>query len=224
MVRFQPSFSFWPRPLFLGESRDGFAAWIIDRETSPNDKRDAERGRDSEDHRQSPRTERQDDRTVNRDGYRSRAVRALVLLHDEHLRRFLVVWKQAKGASIALPQTADPAYASLDTLLSHVLRAARGYMIWMCEVLELPDPEIRVPSEAAVLSAEADNYMEHVLERWRTPLLDVGDEKLETPEYPSRWQTRYCIDAMLEHAVMHPIRHAFQLEELMRAAPGAQNV
>jgi hypothetical protein len=48
-----------------------------------------------------------------------------------------------------------------------------------------------------------------------------GDDRLETPEYPSRWQTRYCIDAMLEHAVMHPIRHAFQLEELMRKRSAA---
>ena len=59
--------------------------------------------------------------------------------------------------------------------------------------------------------------MEHVLERWRTPLQEVGDDRLETTEYPSRWQTRYCIDAMLEHAVMHPIRHAFQLEEFNEA-------
>jgi uncharacterized damage-inducible protein DinB len=149
--------------------------------------------------------------------YRSRAVRALVLLHDENLRRFLVVWKQARAASIVLPVTEDPAYASLDSLLRHVLGAARGYMTWMCEVLELPDPEIRVPPHATALAVDADNYLEHVLERWRTPLQNVGDDRLETPEYPSRWKTRYCIDAMLEHAVMHPIRHAFQLEELMRA-------
>ena len=58
--------------------------------------------------------------------------------------------------------------------------------------------------------------MEHVLGKWLTPLCDVGDDRLETPKYPSRWHTRYCIDAMREHAVMHPIRHAFQLEELMR--------
>ena len=45
---------------------------------------------------------------------------------------------------------------------------------------------------------------------------EVSNERLETPEYPSRWQTRYCIDAMLEHAVMHPIRHAFQLYELIK--------
>ena len=148
---------------------------------------------------------------------RSRAVRALVLLHDAHLRRFLVVWKEARDAAVVLPATDDPAYASLDTLLLHVLRAARGYMTWMCEKLELPDPEIRMPPDATALSGDADSYMEHVLERWRAPLQDVGDDRLETPEYPSRWQTRYCIDAMLEHAVMHPIRHAFQLEELMRS-------
>jgi len=77
--------------------------------------------------------------------YRSRAVRALVLLHDEHLRRFLDVWNQAHAASIGLPTTTDPSYASLEVLLRHVLGAARGYMTWMCQVLELPDPEIRTP-------------------------------------------------------------------------------
>jgi hypothetical protein len=146
---------------------------------------------------------------------RSRAVRALVLLHDEHLRRFLVVWKQARAAPVTLPRTKDPDYASMDALLRHVLGAARGYMMWMCDKLELPDPEIRPTPEPALLSQDPDSYMEHVLERWRTPLQEVGDDRLDTPEYSSRWGTRYCIDAMLEHAVMHPIRHAFQLEELM---------
>jgi hypothetical protein len=151
--------------------------------------------------------------------YRSRAARALVLLHDEHIRRFVRVWKQAKASSVVPPRSEDPAYASMEALLRHVLNAARGYMVWMCEVLELPDPQIRVTPEATALAGEADTYMEHVLEQWRTPLRDVGDDRLERPEYLSRWQTRYCVDAMLEHAVMHPIRHAFQLEELMRPHP-----
>jgi hypothetical protein len=101
----------------------------------------------------------------------------------------------------------------------HVLGAARHYMVWMCEVLGLPDPGIRPAPDAATIVRDAEDYMEHVLERWRAPLSDVGNERLETPDYPSQWQTRYCIDAMLEHAVMHPIRHAFQLEELMKAYP-----
>jgi hypothetical protein len=148
--------------------------------------------------------------------YRSRAVRAMVLLHEEHLRRFVHTWRLALAASLSLPPTDDPAYASLGALGRHVLSAAGGYMVWMCEVLTLPDPGIRSAPDVAAMVRDADDYLEHVLERWRTPLQEVPDERLETPEYPSRWQTRYCIDSMLEHAVMHPIRHAFQLDELIK--------
>jgi hypothetical protein len=148
--------------------------------------------------------------------YRSRAVRAMVLLHEEHLRRFVHTWRLALAASVSLPPTDDPAYASLGALGRHVLGAAGGYMVWMCEALTLPDPGIRSAPDVAAMVRDADDYLEHVLERWRTPLQEVPDERLETPEYPSRWQTRYCIDSMLEHAVMHPIRHAFQLDELIK--------
>jgi hypothetical protein len=137
------------------------------------------------------------------------------MLHDENLRRFLVVWKRAHAAKVVLPATNDPAYASLETLLHHVLGCARSYMTWMCEVLELPDPNVSKPPDPKNISGEADSYLEHVLERWRTPLQDLGDDRLEDVEYESHWKTRYCIDAMLEHAVMHPVRHRFQLEELM---------
>lgn len=149
--------------------------------------------------------------------YRSRAVRAMVLLHEEHVRRFLQTWKLALSNSVTLPASGDPNYASLEALGRHVLSAAGGYMIWMCAQLALPDPGIRRAPDTSAIAREADDYMEHVLDRWRAPLSEVPDEKLETPEYPSEWQTRYCIDSMLEHAVMHPIRHAFQLNELLKA-------
>jgi hypothetical protein len=97
-----------------------------------------------------------------------------------------------------------------------VLGAAGDDMVWMCEMLRLPDPGIRSAPDAAAMVRDAEQYMEHVLERWRAPLREVPKERLETPEYASRWQTRYCIDSMLGHAVMHPIRHAFQLDELLK--------
>ena len=149
--------------------------------------------------------------------YRSRAVRAMVLLHQEHLRRFVQVWRLALANSLSLPASEDPNYVSLEALGRHVLSAAGGCMIWMCEVLALPDPGIRSAPDATAIVRDAEDFMEHILERWRaSPLREVSNEQLETPEYPSRWQTRYCIDSMLEHAVMHPIRHAFQLDELIK--------
>ena len=36
MPRFQPSFSLWPQPQFLGESLSGFAAWIARRDLAPD--------------------------------------------------------------------------------------------------------------------------------------------------------------------------------------------
>ncbi|HEY3836329.1 MAG TPA: hypothetical protein VGL72_07145, partial [Bryobacteraceae bacterium] len=81
--------------------------------------------------------------------YRSRAVRAMALLHEEHLRRFVQTWQAALAASVELPSTADPAYASLGTLGRHVLSAAGGYLVWICNTLKLPDPEVRRAPDAA---------------------------------------------------------------------------
>src|ERR1019366_7484408 len=97
--------------------------------------------------------------------YRSRAGRAMVLLHEEHLRRFVHVWRTALASSVSLPPTPDPAYASLEALGRHVLSASGGYMTWMCEVLALPDPGIRHAPDQAVIVGDAEDYMEHVLER-----------------------------------------------------------
>ncbi len=149
-------------------------------------------------------------------GYKSRGARALVLLHEKHLRQCLEVWKQARAANVNLPETDDKNYQSLETLLEHILHSARIYMIRICENLELPDPEIKPVPNIDSIEIEADGYLEHLLERWQLPLAEVTDERLEPPPELYEPGVPYWIDAMLEHAVMHPIRHEFQLKELMQ--------
>ena len=141
--------------------------------------------------------------------------RSMILLHEEHLREFVSSWREAKAAEISLPAPADPDYKSMETLLSHLLGCARGYMVWMCKVLELPDPGIDPAPSPEAVEAEAETYLEHVLEGWRMPLAGVEEERFHRPEYPSGWKVLYCVDAMMEHAVMHPIRHTYQLRRLM---------
>ena len=146
--------------------------------------------------------------------YSYRGARALVLMHERYMREFLAVWKQAKAVNVVLPKTEDSDYQSLEHVLAHVLRAARGYMTWMCEKLGLPDPEIQSAPLPETVQTEADHYLEHVLARWREPLAGVAEARFEET-FPSRWKTIYSIDAMLEHAVCHPLRHVFQLQELL---------
>ncbi|MFC1729030.1 hypothetical protein ACFL6I_01725 [candidate division KSB1 bacterium] len=147
--------------------------------------------------------------------YKYRGSRASILLHEKYLRKFLATWKTAAKSDIRLPQTDDPNYDSLITLLRHVLWWARDYMVWMCAQLKLPDPDIKPVPDIDDVEAEAEQYIEHVLEKWRTPLTNVPEEMFHSAVYKTQWNIRYCIDAYLEHTVMHPIKHRFQLLELM---------
>jgi hypothetical protein len=148
--------------------------------------------------------------------YRYRGARALVLLHEQYFKAFLPVWRKAKASGVALPATSDADYASLDALLRHVLRASRGYMTWICEKLGLPDPAIVEQPAVEHVDAEAEKFLSHLLARWRLPLVGVEDKRFDEV-YPARWGVPISIESMLEHAVVHPLRHTFQLEELMGA-------
>lgn len=153
---------------------------------------------------------------MNTPEYRYRGARALVMLHEKHIRAFHQTWKEAKELGIILPATDDPDYISMQTLLVHVLRSSGGYMRWMCQKLALEDPQIHaVPDEMAVEN-EAENYITHLLDRWALPLSPVEEKRFFSETYRSHLGPDYSIEAMLEHAVVHPLRHQFQLEELMR--------
>jgi uncharacterized damage-inducible protein DinB len=139
----------------------------------------------------------------------------LVLLHEQYLRSAISIWKEAIDAGVNLPVTDDSDYKSMQTLLRHIVRAARGYMTWICEKLDLEDPEINPAPNEDEIENKIDDYLEHILDKWRSPLAQIPEERFYKPVYISRWGTKYCIDAMLEHAVMHPIRHEFQLRKLL---------
>jgi hypothetical protein len=148
--------------------------------------------------------------------YTYRGARALVLLHERAMRELLPVWRKARRAGIRLPETKDPDYASPPAVLRHALGACRGYLTWLCEKLGLPDPGVDPVPALETVEDQAERYLEHLLERWRLPLVTV-EEKRFFITHKTRWNEDMSCEGMLEHAVMHPIRHRFQLEELMEA-------
>lgn len=148
--------------------------------------------------------------------YKYGGAKALIALHEIHLRAFYETWKKAKQVGVKLPVTDDPYYKSLDTLLYHLLRSSRGYMVWMCKQLNLPDPQIDEAPLPEIVVEKADQYLDYLIDKWKYPLKDVPPEKFEDKVYKSNWDVEYCIDAMLEHSVMHPIRHEFQLKNLIQ--------
>ena len=139
---------------------------------------------------------------------------ALVELHDKYLRNFLEEWRRAKRKGVILPETEDPAYRSLETLILHVMLCASRYIKWSAEALGLPPPELpELPGEDEI-EAEVGQTMEAILAAWRMPLSHLPESAFNAGGHKAWWGTPYSVDAMLEHAVMHPLRHEWQLKKL----------
>ena len=81
--------------------------------------------------------------------------------------------------------------------------------------LNLPDPEIEKEPKPELIELKAYEYAAHLIEKWSLPLSKIPEDKFHSAIYTSNWGVKYCIDAMLEHAVMHSIRHEFQLNNLI---------
>ena len=151
--------------------------------------------------------------------YRYSGAKALVTLHEHWMRRFAQVWREVHNRGITIREAKEPDIELVSYALRHVITSSRNYMRWICEKLQLPDPKIDPAPSAEKIEEQFPDYLEHLLERWRLPLVAVTEEQAYQP-YESRWGVPYCIDAMLEHAVMHPIRHIHQLERIMREHSG----
>jgi len=148
--------------------------------------------------------------------FKSRAVRRLVELHESELRSALATWKRFKASGRPMPDPhGDPDYESPERLVAHMQGAARSYLMWIREVLGQPITDMELIRDAAVIVPKLDAYMEETLAGWARHLTDLTDEQLQDKQYKSRWGEMFDIEQMLEHAVVHPMRHRAQLEKLM---------
>jgi uncharacterized damage-inducible protein DinB len=138
--------------------------------------------------------------------------RTLCLLHERELGAFFETWRRAEARDFELPPADDATYATREALLAHVLGAAASYLLWICEQLHWPQPTLERWPEAEGFAARAEEYLAATLAAWDRSLRPLSEAQADGPPFLSGWGTPYCIDSMLEHAVMHPLRHRFQLE------------
>jgi hypothetical protein len=153
--------------------------------------------------------------------FKSNAVRSCLELHEIELRRFADTWDRFSASGAALPDSDDPAYQSSDHLKGHVLRAARNYLTWIGECVKRPVADVDPDNDLMSVAGKGRAFMEEVLAAWRRHLVALDDRELSPEVYTSRWGDPYTVEQMLEHAVVHPMRHRIQLERRMTSGPGA---
>ena len=147
--------------------------------------------------------------------FKSNAVRSCVELHEIELGRFYDTWEVFRASGARLPLTDDPSYASPEHLGGHVLRSARSYLTWIGECVKRPVTDVDPDDDRVRVARRGRAFMDEVLAAWRRHLAILDDAELAPATYKSRWGEDYNIEQMLEHAVVHPMRHRIQLERLM---------
>jgi hypothetical protein len=147
--------------------------------------------------------------------FKSNAVRSCVELHEIELNRFYDTWQRFRASGAPLPKTDDPSYQSPEHLAGHVCRAARNYLAWIGDCVKRPVTDVDSDTDVVNIARKGRTFVDEVLAGWRRHLSALEDTELAPTMYKSRWGDDYDIEQMLEHAVVHPMRHRIQLERLM---------
>jgi len=113
-------------------------------------------------------------------------------------------------------------------ILCHVTFAAYSYSCWMRRVRDLLDPAVEKEEKARFLErvrslTHADTFEE--ASRWASThyyetLAGVGKHELEL-EAKSNWGETLSVELMMEHALVHLLRHRRQLQILLGDRPQA---
>src|SRR5262245_27751187 len=148
--------------------------------------------------------------------FQSRAVRSLVELHERELRSFLDVWRRFVASDLPMPDAhGDEHYENRERLGAHVLMAARGYLTRIGEWVGRPVTDVDGNLDPYPIIARASAFADEVLAAYRRHLAAITDEEVVPQVHRTRWGELMSVDNLLEHAVVHPMRHRIQLERIL---------
>lgn len=145
----------------------------------------------------------------------SPAVKTLARLHEKHLLLFFNTWQKCKSTNLLLPKTSDLDYNSMDTLLHHVINSSKNYLIWICKNVNIDYSNVSSEMFLNPNELYTQKFIDKLTLLWKNSLTKLTSSDMEKV-FISNWDVKYSIEAMLEHAVMHCIRHEYQLRNLLK--------
>jgi uncharacterized damage-inducible protein DinB len=115
-------------------------------------------------------------------------------------------------------QTQDENCRSVQTIVTHVVQSGYGYADYIREQLSTPrsSPVVGpVPHQDAEAEINAMlDYTANTLDgRW-----EMSEDEITRTFIDSRWGVRYDLEQLLEHAIVHILRHRRQIERLRQQA------
>ena len=112
-------------------------------------------------------------------------------------------------------ETKDDACRSIQTIVGHVLASGYGYADYIRTSFGInknsPPPTLPCIEEFPESLRKMLQYAETTLEgRW-----EIDDEEIAAIRMRVRWGTTYDLEQLLEHAIVHILRHRRQIEHFL---------
>ncbi|HSS52648.1 MAG TPA: DinB family protein [Thermoanaerobaculia bacterium] len=117
--------------------------------------------------------------------------------------------------TVCNPEAENEEFRSIQAVVNHVVRAGYGHANYLRVAFSADGSRVEVPfgtrSESVEQLAAMLAYMAATLDgRW-----EMTDEQIESVEIKSRWGPTYDLEQMLEHVVVHVLRHRRQIERFL---------
>jgi hypothetical protein len=111
--------------------------------------------------------------------------------------------------------TKDDDCRSVQTIISHVINSGFGYANYIREWFSIPksSPERRLISQKD-FSIELDKMLAYSIETLQDKW-ELTDDEIMKVKMLVRWGPQYDLEQLLEHAVVHILRHRRQIEKFI---------
>jgi uncharacterized damage-inducible protein DinB len=130
------------------------------------------------------------------------------------LRELIETIDSSALATIVDAGAPDVNCLSIQTILAHVVHSGYGYAVYIRKNKNIPGE--RPDKELRLTTQEYQNDLDKVLQFTIETFKEIGDEELEEMDNEKKlltgWGQRYDVEQMMEHAIVHILRHRRQIE------------
>jgi uncharacterized damage-inducible protein DinB len=116
-------------------------------------------------------------------------------------------------------KTADEDCRSIQTICRHVIRSGYGYANYILTALNIPtdspsvnEMKIEIPNDTV---AELRRMIDYNLKQLYEMNRESIEEKMFSVKFFTRWGEEFNFEQILEHAIIHILRHRRQIEKFI---------
>lgn len=151
--------------------------------------------------------------------YRQGAIGALLDIYEQAISDFKKVIADIPAEALNIitdPQTSDDNCRSLQTILTHVVHAGYGYATFIHNLKG--NNQVRPPK---IFKNDVSEYLTNLSDVFaftETVLKDFSEAEIQpsanAPKIHTTWEQVFDTEQMMEHAIVHILRHRRQIERI----------